>query len=298
MAIDPHAVLAGAGVGGRLSATPIAGGWDTTMWRVEGAGRRYALRLFRETQVVTCDREVAAMGAAAGAVPVPRVALRGAWQGRPVLLIDWAPGETLVAAARARPWRVLPFGLAFGAVQARLHRDAPVPESWREEPDGWIAWAGPEEGALQRRLRALPGRPAALLHLDYHPLNVMVDGHGVTAVLDWANARAGDPRADVARTLTILRLAPVPPGRSAPLLRALLVAFEAAWRRGYRRAAGAGAAIDDPAAPLFNAWAGTVMVRDLTPKLGRPGIWLRAADLDGMRAWVRRWKDRAGLSPD
>jgi len=30
----------------------------------------------------------------------------------------------------------------------------------------------------------------------------------MTALLDWANARAGDPRADLARALAILRFGP------------------------------------------------------------------------------------------
>src|SRR5436853_495789 len=89
-----------------------------------------------------------------------------------------------------------------------------------------------EQAAVaEREVAALAGaapRSDALLHLDFHPLNVLVDGRRVTAVIDWANARAGDPRADLARTLTILRLSPVPP-RFARLVGVLV----AGWRGGY-----------------------------------------------------------------
>jgi aminoglycoside phosphotransferase (APT) family kinase protein len=323
--VDPYAVLGALGVGGEVSASPVAGGWDTGLWRVDRrggldvGGQSYALRLFRETQGAVCAREVAAMGAAAGAVPVPRVRLRGVWRGRPALLMTWMTGETLGAAVRARPGLAWPLGLAFGATQARLHHAAPLPAGWGAwgatagpppagsppagsppagSPPGesWIAWAGPEEGALQARLRALPGQKPALLHLDYHPLNVLVERGGVSAVLDWANARPGDPRADVARTLSILRLSPAPSGVPVALVRAVLAVLEAGWRRGYRGVAGGGAAVDDPQAPLFNAWAGAVMLRDLGPKLGRPGIPLGPADFRRMRAWVGTWKERAGLA--
>jgi aminoglycoside phosphotransferase (APT) family kinase protein len=50
---------------------------------------------------------------------------------------------------------------------------------------------------------------ARLLHLDLHPFNVLVDTAGrVTGVLDWANAAAGNPDLDRARTWTILTLDP------------------------------------------------------------------------------------------
>jgi aminoglycoside phosphotransferase (APT) family kinase protein len=266
-------------------------------------GHHYALRLFREGQEAACAREVAAMRAAGVAVPVPRVVLQGAWEGRPALLMDWAPGTPLLAALRARPWETLVLGAAFGAAQARLHRDAPLPPARDWQQRGWIEWAGDAEPAVQARLRALPAQRRALLHLDYHPLNVLVEGRAgrragqraVSAVLDWANARPGDARADVARTLSILRLSPAPEGVPLPLVRALLALLEAGWRRGYRRVSGDGAVLDSPDAPLLNAWAGAVMIRDLEPKLKRPGIPLRPADFQRMRAWVRTWKARAGM---
>jgi aminoglycoside phosphotransferase (APT) family kinase protein len=308
--IDPCAVLAGMGVdvaGAGCTAAPVSGGWDTSIWRVQlpgRGGRDYALRLFRAEQEATCAREVAAMRAAAVAVPVPRVVLRGAWEGRPALLMDWAPGAPLLAALRARPWETPLLGMAFGETQARLHREAPLPPTEDGQQRGWIEWAGDDAGAVQARLRALPAQRPALLHLDYHPLNVLVEGGAgrragrpaVSAVLDWANARPGDARADVARTLSILRLSPAPRGVPLPLVRGLLALLETGWRRGYRRVAGGRSVLDSPDTPLFNAWAGAVMVRDLEPRLGRPGIPLREADFQRMRAWVRTWKERAGMA--
>ncbi|MCL6506782.1 MAG: hypothetical protein K6T59_07135 [Bryobacteraceae bacterium] len=47
------------------AATPVHGGWDTLLWKVEHGGEAYALRLFRAEQVETCRRETAAMRAAA-----------------------------------------------------------------------------------------------------------------------------------------------------------------------------------------------------------------------------------------
>jgi aminoglycoside phosphotransferase (APT) family kinase protein len=51
----------------------------------------------------------------------------------------------------------------------------------------------------------------AILHLDLHPLNVMMDGDRAV-VIDWANARIGNPLTDVATSYVLITTpnAPVP----------------------------------------------------------------------------------------
>jgi aminoglycoside phosphotransferase (APT) family kinase protein len=49
--------------------------------------------------------------------------------------------------------------------------------------------------------------------LDLHPFNVLVDDDGEpTGVIDWANAAAGDPDFDRARTWSLLTLDPAARG--------------------------------------------------------------------------------------
>jgi hypothetical protein len=50
-----------------------------------------------------------------------------------------------------------------------------------------------------------------LVHLDLHPLNVMSTPGGLV-VIDWANARRGDPATDVANTWSLLACAEPPGG--------------------------------------------------------------------------------------
>jgi aminoglycoside phosphotransferase (APT) family kinase protein len=282
VAVDPRAVLAALGLPDVDRVEPATGGWSTTrVWRVERAGERLALRLFEPGKHEPARREAAAMRAAAAAgLSVPRVHAEGAWSdratdppalARPALLLEWCDGRTLVAELRARPWAIWALGCAFGRAHARLHR-TPAP------PDlpGWIDWPAPAEPALRADLEAV-ARRGTLLHLDFHPLNVLVAGGRVTAVLDWANARAGDPRADVARTFTILLLAPPREPPPVELVRRILAA---AYRRGYEREAGPLTGM----AP-FLTWAVDAMLHDLRPKLGRPGIPLSEADLDRLAAW-------------
>jgi aminoglycoside phosphotransferase (APT) family kinase protein len=131
-----------------------------------------------------------------------------------------------------------------------------------------------------------------LLHLDLHPMNVLAQGRQVTAVLDWANARSGDPRADLARTASIFRFARLPGGTPVPLTHAVRRTLEAGWRHGYREAAGPIRGM----APFY-AWAATAMVHDLSPRLGRRDLpWLTPAFLERVRAWGATWREHAGMT--
>ena len=271
----------------------MRGGWDTAIWRVERAQGAAALRVFRVTQAASFEREVAAMEAArANGLPVPEVLARGAWQERPVVLLSWCPGVTLAAALQARPWTALRLGRAFGEMQARIHA-VPAPPELAAAPRAWIEWAGAEAAPLASLLKTQAPSPPRLLHLDYHPLNVRTDGARITAVLDWTNTRAGDPRADVARTHTILRVQPLEPGPMRVPTSLVLWLLWLGWRRGYEGISGRVA--EQEMAPYY-AWAGHLMVRDLTPKIGRPGVWLREGNLASVQRWAAGWQRRAGVS--
>jgi len=284
--LDPVAILSAMGVSAPASVEPAEGGFDTAIWHVESAGEGYALRVFRPEQAETCRREVAAMSAARlGGIPVPAVHKQIVWHDRPALLLSWCEGSPMLERVRERALDVFKLGAALGRMQARLHL-VRAPDDLLGDPDAWIRLAGPDEMPLQRRLRAVGGPTDRLLHLDFHPLNVLVESADITAVLDWANALAGDPRADLARTVTILRLAPGVPNIPARLLRR---ALESSWRRGYRLEPGPSHDM-----PLFYAWAGAAMLQDLLPKLGRRR-GLEPQHLDVVRIWTEAWKRRAGV---
>jgi aminoglycoside phosphotransferase (APT) family kinase protein len=296
--IDPVAVLVALGVTDGRVLGPLSGGADTALWRIERQGVPSALRVFRPGQAGTWPREVAAMRAADGrGIPVPRVMAHGVWQDRPALLLSWCAGRPLWEVLRDQPWRLWQLGQAFGRMQARIHSVRP-PEDLDTDARAWIAWAGPQHERLQARLWELSQDAPVLLHLDYHPLNVLAQGAQITAVLDWANARPGDRRADVARTLTILRLSPMPigtppgwlgPQDSHPIVRVTRWVLAASWRRGYEAQAGP---LGEMA--VFYAWAGAVMLRDLGPRDDRPGGPPPRA-LEPVRRWTARWEQRAGL---
>jgi aminoglycoside phosphotransferase (APT) family kinase protein len=264
---------------------PITGGWDTQIWRVADAHTAYALRVFRADQLATCHREAAVMRTLFEAgLPVPRVHAEGVSGDRPALLLSWCPGRTLLAQVKARPWRIWPLGVALGRMHARIHA-LPVPAELAGVVPAW----NPRREDLAADLLARLDTPAStsLLHLDYHPLNVMVQGGQVTGVLDWANVALGDRRADLARTVTLLRLPPLPPGTPAIVGLVMRPILEAAWRNGYRQLQMVDPFVD--MAPFY-VWAGAMLERDLRPKLGRPGVWLQESDLARIRRWTLAWK--------
>jgi len=287
---DPHAILRALGWSEGVGAiTSVVGGADAALWRIERGGRVYALRLFRAGEAAVARREEAAMRLTVPGVPIPTVRVAGVWEDRPALLIDWCAGRTLLDALRSEPRRAWALARAFGATQARLHAVVP-PAGLLDDERSWIDWAGGGAGALGERLRAVASDEPSVLHLDYHPLNVLMDGGRVTGVIDWANVHVGDRRADVARTLTLLLLAPLPPDGSARLIRAFSRVLVAGWRRGYRAVAGPLTGM----APFY-AWAGAALINDFAPRVDRPGGWLRAAHLAPARRWTAHWRARIGL---
>lgn len=252
---DPHAILAALGVPDASAVVPILGGRDAALFRVERGGDAFALRVFRPEEERVPRLEGAVMRAAGAAgIRVPEVHAAGIWQGRPALLLEWCAGRTVVAEAVTNPASAEPLGAAAGRMLARLHQVEP-PDAIHQR--SWLDWFAIPD-ALARALAAA-SRPARLLHLDYHPLNLLTDGTDVTAVLDWSNARAGDPRADLARSLAILRLnADESPVDAGPVV----AAFERGLLGGYTEAAGP---LEDM--PLFLAWAGHGMLHDLAHRL-------------------------------
>lgn len=287
---DVTGVLAALGLPPVTAAERITSGWGgTTVWRLEREDQSEALRVFPDGADDAKEREVAALRAATGGgIPVPTLVPHQPCSGPPAFVTTWCPGRILAESVATAPWRVRQIGAEMGRVQARLHRIVAPPAVQRRTPD-WITWAGDSERELQNALSSLPLQPDALLHLDYHPQNVLMENGAVTGIIDWENARAGDPRADVARTASILWLArqsPETPRWARPVIQLL----ESGWRRGYQQEAGPLTEMSS-----FDAWACAAMITDLTPKVDSPDNWLTPEDLNQLRNRLAKLKRLAGM---
>jgi aminoglycoside phosphotransferase (APT) family kinase protein len=121
------------------------------------------------------DREALVMrNAADHGYPVPRVLEVTA----DALVLERVDGPTMLADLRRRPWRLSRHAALLAELHKRLHEIV--------APQGV-----PNTGKGDR-----------LLHLDLHPDNVLLSPEG-PVVIDWTNARRGDPALDVALTWVI-----------------------------------------------------------------------------------------------
>jgi len=83
---------------------------------------------------------------------------------------------------------------------------------------------------------ALPGDGACLLHLDLHPLNVILAPRG-PVVIDWTNAARGSAATDVALTWILMAAAEIPgPRWRAALDRIMRASFVRAFLHHFDRA--------------------------------------------------------------
>jgi aminoglycoside phosphotransferase (APT) family kinase protein len=198
------------------------------------SGRRLVLRCYAGTRAADKggreSRVIAALARAGFPVPQPYLyesdptSLEG-----PFMIMERVAGGPLFA-ARSFPQAFKTFSLGFiefVRAQTRLHRlpadlpDLPEVANQFEPPattllDRLLATIsdrveqGPLPGLrdaltfLRERSARFRSSPAAIVHLDYHPQNVIVRGVRVTGVIDWVSADRGDRHLCAATTSMIL----------------------------------------------------------------------------------------------
>lgn len=149
------------------------------------------------------EREAAVIEhARAKGFPVPRV--HDVREGE--LVLERIDGRSLAADMTRRPWRLRAHARLLADLHRRLHAI--------EAPAGLEAASEGE----------------ALVHLDFHPENVLLTRSG-PVVIDWTNARRGDPAFDVAFTWVILATSDVDPVGARVGLRLYTRAFVGQFER-------------------------------------------------------------------
>jgi aminoglycoside phosphotransferase (APT) family kinase protein len=213
-----------------------------------GAGREaevyaweegWVLRLaYRGDQRDALERERLALEAAAGpGAPVPKT--KGdvvEVDGRPGLVIERLGGGDLLQTLAREPWRVL----AVARASASAHRAIHAIEAPREMPEAKAMIEERVRSPLvppalrEEALRSLDALPDGdrLLHGDFHPGNLLPRARE-HVVIDWSGAGRGNPAADVARTVTLIRHSALPPGTNVPLARIGRRILVAAYLRAY-----------------------------------------------------------------
>jgi aminoglycoside phosphotransferase (APT) family kinase protein len=106
------------------------------------------------------------------------------------MVIERIEGREMVATMTRRPWTIAHQGRVLADLHRRLH-ELTAPDWLHDAP---------------------VGRGNRILHLDLHPLNVMISPRG-PVVIDWGGACRGDPAVDVAMAWVLMAAGDVPSGR-------------------------------------------------------------------------------------
>jgi aminoglycoside phosphotransferase (APT) family kinase protein len=297
--------------------TPVPDGWESYIYtfRLRGPWERPLLLrihanrhgLPRARHEFEVPRRLAELG-----YPVPEAVLLEEscdLFGGPYLITERVCGPTMLQAMMARFWNPLHHPARMAEAHARLHA---LPTENFPAPAGPFLerhFAEMRAVVLRHNLAGLtpgldwleahqPPPPAtpSILHLDFHPLNLIERPDGTLVVIDWTYADLGDPHADVATTLLIVECAPAGEGlweRLQVLVgRPILTGWYLHVYRGLRR-------LDERRLAYFRAWSAL-------RRLVRYARWLRAGPevsgckpdlvehldpdfLGALRRYFRRW---------
>jgi aminoglycoside phosphotransferase (APT) family kinase protein len=167
----------------------IASGRDGDIYEY---GPGLVLRRTRDGRVIEPEARVIAYAEARG-YPVPHV--HDVLAGGTEIVMERLDGPMMMDVMIRKPWTISANANLLADLHDRLH-EMPAPP--------WVT--------------RLDGEDDRLLHLDLHPMNVMLTSRG-PVVIDWTNAAAGDPLSDVGLTYVLMTCAVGPmPGWANRLL--------------------------------------------------------------------------------
>jgi aminoglycoside phosphotransferase (APT) family kinase protein len=103
------------------------------------------------------------------------------------LVMERIVGPSMLDAASDQPWTIRRQGAVLAALHQQLH-EIPAPDFLPPSP---------------------VGQGDCIVHLDLHPLNVMISAHG-PVVIDWPNAARGDGAVDVGVAWLLIAAGEIP----------------------------------------------------------------------------------------
>ena len=292
---DVERLLESVGMSAEAAPERVVGGHSgTDLWRVELADGPHLLRAYEDEWGRLASREAAIHAyLAEGHVPVAEVVAQGAGNGYTFLLLRWLEGMGLDQALAMGGSRARDYGELFGLLQANLHH-IHAPDYLADA----LRWPHPDAHPqrLIDAINQLPQIRDRLLHLDFMPANVIVQDGRIQGLIDWPNARSGDPRFDIARTYLTIRLMPGLNDQQKAFFRPFFRPFLSSWRSAYRKA---NPAADSTNMSYFLAWAGYGMLHDLGEKTTEHApaevIQEFGRSFGVLRRYVERWMAAAGL---
>ncbi|HSO94692.1 MAG TPA: phosphotransferase [Acidimicrobiia bacterium] len=154
-------------------------------------GPGLVLRKTRDGRSIEHEARVMAYAAEHG-YPVPAITeVRAAGS---EIVMERVDGPMMMDVMATRPWTLSRYTSMLADLHDQLH-EIPAP--------GWLA--------------TLPDGGDRLVHLDLHPMNVMLSDRG-PVVIDWSNAAAGEALSDTTATYVLLTCPEMPAPRLVQVL--------------------------------------------------------------------------------
>jgi aminoglycoside phosphotransferase (APT) family kinase protein len=287
---------------------PVSNGWETHIFHFqlhghqqEDYGKPLTLRLFPyESNAARVQHEFAIlqhMNRNGFPVPVPLcVETSSAVLGGPFLIMEQVPGQTFFDAMLYQPWNMLVLPRQMAEILHRLHRlpgaGFPAPAGdFLERSLAEIADIIRDHSLLKLSAglnwvashRPPPVQEPCIVHLDFHPLNIMQAAQRRPVLLDWTMADVGDPHADLGNALMLLDCVPV--RRKRIWQRVGVMLGRGLVRRLFLRAICRLDAVDSQKLTYYQAWAAL-------RRLARAGQLLAGASDNYKPSAVRMFRPR------
>ncbi len=213
--------------------TPISDGWETEVYSLDAvwAGQHdpLILRMYPGANMAgKCAHEYRALrGLHANGYPVPSVYYHetdAAILGKPFLIMERIDGHPMGALMFEDPARQAEWFTRFVQLMVDLHQldyRAVLGTDEDYDPAGWLkqklaadrqimlgdhgqAWSAPVFDWLDAHQSEITPTPAAALHRDFHPHNILITPEDQAYVIDWGSFAGGDYRDDLGWTLMLL----------------------------------------------------------------------------------------------
>ncbi|MHB8131337.1 MAG: phosphotransferase family protein [Mobilitalea sp.] len=180
-------------------------------------GEKEILKLFRTEffaegidREYRISKEVEKLG-----LPVPRVGEMIEVEDRKGIIYERIFGVSMLKQIMSRPWTARTYGKQVAAIHYQIHQCKIQGLPKQKETFEWNIRHTEllAEDTKQKILILLSKLPEGevLCHGDFHPGNIIVDANK-EVILDWMTGTVGNPAADVARTILLLKDAALPEG--------------------------------------------------------------------------------------
>jgi len=174
------------------------------------------LKLFQDGFPTAFVQREAQVTEAVHKADIPAPAVEGVVEvdGRVGIVFERVEGPTMLEDMLSRPWKFSRYSRIMAELQVEMHsREIAELPSLQEDLEEVVrSQEGMPENirnVLVDALRLPDGN--SVLHGDFHPENIIMSSRG-PVIIDWPEAKRGNPLADAARTWLLLRMAAPIPG--------------------------------------------------------------------------------------